>query len=177
MSWLNNDGLYVKFGKEEGASNRGGSISKDDKNVVEFYIDYTDALSATPTLVGTSAGAQGVVIPKNVRIEAVETVVITPFTSSGTIGSASLVLGTKRATDRSTEIDHDGFTTSSFVGSSFDAAGERVYLVPGTTGAGALIGAQSSSTYNGLVVASNAGHASHPFTAGRLKVRVFFFTV
>lgn len=176
MVWLNNDGLRVKFGKEEGATNRGGNISKDDKNVVEFDVLYTDALSATGAPIGTSGGAAGVIVPKGARIEAVETVVITPFTSSGTIGSATLVLGLKRTTDYSTDIDADAFTSTAFVGSLFDAAGERQYLVPGSTGAGSSIGT-TISTYNGVVTASNSAHASHPFTAGKLRVRVFYTNV
>jgi hypothetical protein len=175
MTWLNSDGLFVKFGKEEGATNRGGAISKSDKNMIEFYIEYTDALSATPAILANSGGSQGVIVPKNVTIEAVETLVVTPFTSSGTIGTATLVIGLDRSTDRSTDLDADAFTTTAFVGSLFDAAGERQYLVPGSTGAGSAIGG-TITTYNGVVVVSNSQHASHPFTAGKLKVRVFYFT-
>lgn len=175
MTWLNGDGLFVKFGKEEGATNRGGAISKSDKNVIEFDLVYTDATSATPAIVAGSGGSQGVIVPKNVRIEAVEILVTTPFTSSGTIGTSTLVLGLDRSTDRTTDLDADAFTTTSFVGGALDAAGERTYLVPGVTGAGSAIGG-TITTFNGVVVASNSQHASHPFTAGAAKVRIFYFT-
>lgn len=175
MSWMNNDGLYVKFGTEEASKNRGGEHNAlNGEHVIEFVLDYTDVQSATDALVdnlsGDATGTVGILVPKGMRIEAVETVVVTAFTSSGTIGSSTLLLGLIKASDRTTELDFNGFTTASFVGSSFDAAGERVYIVPGVTGAGALIG--TTITEDGYVSCSNSAHASHPYTAGKLLVRI-----
>lgn len=174
MSWTNNDGLYIKYGAEEVAVARGGEYSEGraGDSVHEFYINYTDALTATPTILGdlgTETGSFGVMLPKGFRIREVEVFTLQAFTSSGTIGSASLVLGLKRE-DRSTELDHDGLTTSSFVGSAFDATGETTTVRIGVTGVGALVGTTLAN--DGLIVVSNAGHASHPFTAGRAVVRV-----
>lgn len=179
MTWLNNDGLYVKFGSEEAARSRGG----DPKSIngiyfVETVLDYTEIQSATAAIVGvipfpanTPTGSVGIELPSGARIEAVETIAIAAFTSSGTIGTSTLVMGLIRE-DRSTAIDLAGFTTTAFVGSQFDAIGERTYIVPGVTGAGALIG--TSLTNNGYLVVANSQHASHPYTAGKLKVRIYF---
>lgn len=169
-TWTNNDGLFIKFDTAEAALARGGMRSDALGNhVIEFVVDYTDAASASATIIGNSAGAYGVHIPKNLFIEEIEFVVETAFTSSGTIGSSTLVLGLIRD-DRSTTYDVDGLTTTSFVAGVLDAAGEKTVLRVGGTGAGALIGTQLAN--NGYVVAANSAHASHPFTAGSVRVRV-----
>lgn len=177
MTWTNVDGLVVKFGKERGDESRGGEINSIGRHVIEFTIDYRDALSATDAVLGSSTinggpGTFGVVVPKGARIEALETVVSTPFTSSGTIGSSTLLIGTKKASDLSTQLDHDGFTTASFVGGVLDAAGERVYVTIGTTGAGAQIGTTLAEA--GVISVSNSAHASHPYTAGVLNCRLYY---
>ena len=178
MSWMNSDGLYVKFSKEEADVAKGGAVvTAGGLHVVEADIPYTELLSATNAIVGSvgNPGAFGIRVPEGARIQAVETLVTTAFTSSGTIGTSTLVLGLKKASDRSTELDHDGFLTTSFVGSKLDAVGERNYQEVGTTGSGALIGTTISET--GVLSASNSQHASHPYTAGVVKVRIYFFAV
>ena len=175
-TWMNNDGLFVKFGHAEGEVASGGEKEIDGNRVlIEVKIPYTELLSATDAIIGSVAnpGAMGVQLPEGLRIEAIETVVTTAFTSSGTIGSATLVLGAKKASDRSTELDHNGLLTASFTGGNLDAVGERTYIVPGSTGAGALIGTTISE--NGVLSASNSAHGSHPYTAGVLKVRIWGF--
>lgn len=178
-TWMNSDGLFVKFGAAEGDFIKGGHRKIDglNKHVCEFTIDWTDALSATSAVLGSASagtdGSFGVTMPKGARIEAVETLVESAFTSSGTIGTSTLVLGLKKASDRSTELDHDGFLTTAYVGSKLDAAGERSYQEVGTTGSGALIG--TTLAENGVITLSNSQHGSHPFTAGKLRVRIFYF--
>ena len=81
-------------------------------------------------------------------------------------------MGTKKMTDFSTEGDHDGFFTTSVVGSTIDAAGERVYYTRATTGAGAFFA--TAPTDNGVICVRNSAHASHPYTAGVLKVRIYY---
>lgn len=176
--WVNNDGLVVKFGSSEGDPLKGGVVkSFDNVYKSEFTIDHTDVLSATYSVLGsasgTTDGALGVTIPKGARIKAIEVLVQTAFTSSGTIGSSTLSIGLKQLADLSTEIDHDGFLTASFVGSALDAAGERSYVVPGSTGAGALIGTTIAA--NGVIAVANTAHATHPYTAGRAKVTVEWY--
>lgn len=175
MTWINADGLFVKFAKEEADNSPGGEVSNSSKHEVVFEIDYTDVQSATPTILGTvgTAGTYGVWVPKGARIEALETIVKTAFTSSGTIGSSNISIGTKKTSDFSTELDHDGLTTSAFVGGVFDAAGERTYVVPGVTGAGDDYG--TTTAENGVICVANAAHATNPLTAGRLLCRLFFY--
>lgn len=182
MTWMNTDGLFVKFGAEEAAVARGGEVSDVDRHEVEFLISYADVLSATDAILGSVktasdsvAGTFGVVIPEGARIERLETIAVAPFTSSGTIGSSTLLIGLKKASDRSTELDHNGFTTASFVGSLFDAAGETAAVIVGSTGAGALIG--TTLAESGVISVSNSAHASHPYTAGLLKVKLWYSLV
>ena len=173
MSWQNSDGLYVKFGNEEGKVAMGGEYNKLG-NIHEYVvtIDYSEALSATYAIVdgGSALGPQGVVIPEGLRVQEVEVFTQTAFTSSGTIGTSTFSVGLKKRSDRSTELDHDGFLTTSFVGSSIDAAGEMTVVRVGTTGAGALIGTTLSE--DGVIVVANSQHASHPFTAGKAIVKI-----
>lgn len=174
--WINSDGLAVKFGQDEADPVKGAEIlaGGNGVHVVQFDIDYTDVLSATASVlgsVGTSQdGAYGVMVPKGARIKALEVNVITAFQSSGTIGSSTLVIGTKKWSDFSTELDHDGFTTTSFVAGVLDGAGERTYVVPGVTGAGDDYG--TSLAEAGVICVANSAHASHPYTAGKARCRL-----
>ena len=177
-TWMNSDGLFIRYGTDESDQPRGAHMLDPGANghVLEFNINYTDALSATPAILGsasaTTDGALGVQLPKGAIIYAVETQATTAFTSSGTIGTSTLVIGTKKQSDRSTELDHDGITTTAWTGANIDAQGERVYLTKNGTGAGAHI--DNALSENGLIVVSNSQHGSHPFTAGVVRVRVFY---
>lgn len=177
MSWMNDDGLYVKFGAEEADRKAGGGLKRfGSLHELEIVIPYTELESATAAIVGSvgNSGARGVIIPKNARIEQVDIVVTTAFTSSGTIGSATFVSGLVQASDRSTAIDVDGFTTSSATGTALGLAtvGSKTELVVGSTGAGADIGTTIAA--NGVLVAANSAHATHPFTAGELRMRIYY---
>lgn len=169
--WVNDDGLAVKFDRDKAAKPAGGAISKSDKHLIEFEVGYAQALTATPTILDPDAGTYGVMVPEGLRIEAIEIIAETAFTSSGTIGSSTLLIGLKKWSDRTTELDHDGLTTASFVGGRLDAAGERTYVEIGSTGVGALVG--TTIAENGIIVVSNSAHATHPYTAGKALVRIF----
>lgn len=179
MSWTNSDGLYVRFGSEEAAIARGGEFKTTDqgRHVIEFTIDWKDCLSATAAILGSVAtvaapqtGTFGVLVPAGFVPEFMETVTAVAWTSSGTIGSADLEIGLKKASDRSTVYDADAFTTTSFVGSVFDAANETTIIKSGATGIGSAFGI--ALTENALVTVRNSAHASHPYTAGVLKCRL-----
>lgn len=172
MAWLNGDGLYVKFAKEEAALSPGGSFAYEaDKLCIQFDISYLDAQSTASVILGSRLGSEGVQVPDNFRAEALEILVRTPFTSSGTIATSTLVIGTVQQDDRTTAIDADGLTTTAFVGNRLDAAGERTYVEPGVTGAGDDYGV--TTTLNGLITVANSQHAAHPFTAGSAICRLF----
>lgn len=179
MAWVNSDGLIVKFDKELGAvSNAGEYHTQGANRVSEFVIDYKDMLTATPTTLGDLAGSPwygslGATLPQGARIEEIEVVVETAFTSSGTIGSATFVLGLKDL-DRSTEEDNDGFTAAAATGTVLGLAtvGTKTVIRKGSTGAGALVGANTPDA--GYLCVSNSAHASHPYTAGRAVVRIYW---
>lgn len=177
MSWQNSDGLYVKFGLEESKVAQGGEVNKfSDIHEYVVTVDYSEMLSATYAIIdgGSAVGPQGVVIPEGLRITEVEVFAQSAFTSSGTIGSATFSIGLKKRSDRSTELDHDGLLTASFVGSSIDAQGETSVIRIGSTGVGALVG--TTLTEDGVIVGANTAHGSHPYTAGKaiVKIRGYF---
>ena len=171
MVWTNSDSLHVRFGQETAQPAQGGEVvAYGNRHEFVFKINYTDLLSATAAIVdGPTAGALGVKIPKGLYVDEVEMIAEQAFTSSGTIGSSTLVMGLIRE-DRSTTYTANGFTTTAFVGSVFDAAGETTVLRVGSTGAGAFIGTALAN--DGYVVAANSQHGSHPFTAGKMIVKI-----
>ena len=183
MSWINNDGLYIKYGAEEVAIARGGEYVEAGRDVViEFAINGSDTRTLTSSLgatsvgilgeLGNESGAFGVVIPKGLRITEVMTFVETPFTASaGTVAAGSIVIGLKRE-DRSTELDHDGLLTSAFTGTvgGLATAGSTNVVRVGSTGAGALVGTTLAN--DGVVTVSNNTQGTNTYNAGRLIVRV-----
>lgn len=178
MSWQNNDGLYVKFGVEEGQVGKGGTYLVDGPlQITEFKFDYTDCVLASAILgtkdgpTGVTAGAAGILIPRGIRIETVEVVAETAFTSSGTIGSATLDIGLIR-NDRSTSYDDDGFVAA-LAFSALDTVGEKNVINKGSTGAGAFIGTTLANS--GWIVLNNDQHGSHPLTAGKGIVRIYHY--
>jgi hypothetical protein len=175
-TWTNADGLYIRYGADEADVASGGQYSTDGSlHEVEVQLAYTDFDSATYAMPHSSADAFGVVLPKGARVEEIETVVTTAFTSSGTIGTSTLGIGLKKASDRSTELDHDGFTTASFTGTEAGLAtvGTKKVIRVGSTGAGVLLG--TTLAENGVLVLSNTLHASHPHTAGAIRIRIRYY--
>ena len=179
MAWTNSDGLRVKFGAEEGSVAKGGEVmTMDNICSIHFNILAADMQSATAAILGsvggtTYNGSNGIQVPEGARILGLDVLTQTAFTSTGTIATASLQIGLKKWSDFSTELDHDGFATTSFVGDRMDAVGERTYIEVGTTGAGALIGTTLSE--DGVISVTAAGHATHPFAAGVLKCRLDYY--
>jgi hypothetical protein len=175
MVWNNNDGLFVKFGIEEGRVGKGGeySVEADGSRIYTFYVTSADVQSATPAILGSVAAANlgtwGVDLPKGLLIESVETIAETPVTTSGALGTLNLSVGLIRD-DRITAYAPTGLTAATFVGTSIDAQGEKTTLTAGSTGAGTLVGTILAN--NGVIVVANAGHATAPFTGGKVAVRV-----
>ena len=177
MTWMNSDALLVKFGTEEAASARGGEFGTTDqgRHVIEFTIDYLDAQSTSNLALGSVATTANPLTGSRVRIpegfipEFLETTAVVAFTSSGTIGTSTMVIGGLKASDE-TAYDVDGLTTTSFVGSVYDATNEKVLVQVGATGAGDDYGV--AYTENVVICVANSQHASHPYTAGVLKCRL-----
>lgn len=161
MAWVNNDGLRVKFGTEEGTSGKGGTLATPANGgvTVHEWVITATSLTTTPTIIDFDTR-----IGTGARIERVEVISETACTSGG---SATLDIGFKRASDFSTELDHNGLVAALAL-ASINVAGEVNLLTPGVTSAGALIGTDLANT--GVLVAS---YGTAAFTAGVLKVRVY----
>jgi hypothetical protein len=172
MGWYNADGLYVKFGTEEGAAGEVGNYKNPadgSQMVAELFI--ADMRVPGTATVGPGVPSSGgtvisynCVIPKNARIEKVELITQTAVTSGG---SATLDLGLKK-TDNSTELDYNGLLAALPI-ASFNAAGETYTAIIGATYVGALIGTTLSE--NGYLTI-NYGTAA--FTAGAIRIRIFY---
>jgi hypothetical protein len=159
MSWTNSDGLLVRFDHEKIVRTTGGEFpGAGSLREVVFKVDVAD-LTTTPTLIE----GEGIIFPRNSRVEEVEVVA---ETAAATITSVSF--GLKRL-DRSTELDHDGLVAALVV-ASINAAGEKNTLTPGSTSAGALIG--TTLAYPGLPVAYIAGSTGTGVLVVRAKLYV-----
>lgn len=163
-TWLNSDGLYVKFGTSEATVGAGGEFEDHFamKTVIEVLVPDLTKISAT---LGGTILDDNITVPKGARIEEIQVEVETAATSGG---SATFDFGLIR-TDRVTELDFNGFVAAAAV-ATLDTAGKRLTLINGTTAFGALIGTTLANP-GYLVVNSNTA----VFTAGALRLRVFYY--
>lgn len=157
QAWLDNDGLYHKYGPDKATPNVAGEY-RTNGALREVEVKITLTALAT----GSTILSDQVFIPAGVRIEEVEVVTTTAATSGG---SAVLNVGLIR-TDRSTAIDADGLIAAMAL-TTHDAAGEKTVLRVGSTGAGALIGTTTANV--GYLVAD---YDTAAYTAGVVVVRV-----
>lgn len=159
-TWLNDDGLYLKFGTAKTDVEVGGEYrTYGELREIEVTIDLTDLTSSAAIISDTTF------FPNGARIEEVEIVTQTAATSAG---SATLDIGLIQ-TDRSTAIDADGLIAA-LAKTAVDAAGEKNVVRVGSTGAGALLGTTTSKV--GYITA-NYGTAA--FTAGVIRVRIRYY--
>lgn len=162
QTWLNSDGLYIKFGQTEATRTNGGSYEDRHYGSVQIFEIEFDLTGITATA-GATILADNVVIPKNAQIEFAELLMEVAATSGG---SAALNVGLCRL-DRSTEIDFDGIIAAGAL-ATHNAIGSKVVYTKGSTAAGALIG-QSVGSNPGLVVAD---YDTAAYTAGRGVLRI-----
>lgn len=164
-TWTNDDGLHIKFGTSEGVSTHsaGEYNTLGPNRMVEVEIDLTE-LTQTEAILNDV-----VVLPAGAFIERVETIAEV----AGATGTA-IDVGLIRL-DRSTELDYNGLLAASPI-ANFNADGEYACFKVGATeptgltGTGALIGTTLSNA--GYISASMTDATA--FTAGRVKVRVWF---
>jgi len=166
MAYLDNTGLYRKYGTEKAVAGKGGEyVTTGGLREVELKIDLT-TLTATETIL-----ADNIVIPEGVRIVDVETIT----TTAAATGTA-IDVGLIKASDRTTEIDYDGLLAAAPT-ANMSSAGERsVYQVAvtvptGLTGTGALIG--TTTAYAGHVSASRTDATA--FTAGVIVLKIRYY--
>lgn len=178
MSQVNKDGLFLRFGIEESASSKGGTYSTlGPLEVTEYKVDASDIQSATTTAatrLGAVTNNVGIQLPKGAVIEKIQFVVETAFTSSGTLASATLVLGMV-ADDFTTVTSTNGLTTASLLASALtlQTQGFEFDVKVGTTGAGTFLGAPLAAS--GYPAISNSTHGSNPLAAGKLAIRFFWY--
>ena len=166
MAWKNADGLYIKFGTEEGQLGAGGAYAYPEEgqdHVVDVEIDLTKLSTSTQTILDDN-----VRIPKGYVVKKVQLYVTAAATSGG---SATLDVGLVRA-DRTTEQDHDGLAAAVAL-TAVNAAGKQVDLGVGSTGAGALVGTTLPAAAASSYLVAKAGTAV--FTGGKVRVRVSLF--
>lgn len=162
--WLNNDGLLWKYGTAEATKQITGEYNVlGPRHMVEVTVD----LDSLPTVASGDEQIQSdsVTIPNGAFIEEVE-VLVTEETA-GT--NANLDLGLVDQ-DRSTEIDFNGLLAAADAFNGGTDLGTITRYTVGTTEVGALVGTKLTNT--GLITASAE---TADFTAGVLKVRVFYY--
>jgi hypothetical protein len=156
-SWRNADGLIVYFGPTEGTPGNGGEYrSLGPNRVQESIVDLTQLTSSAVYL------DQHFEIPKNAFIEQVVVEVLVAATSGG---SATLNVGLK-GSDQSTNVSDTALVNAAAL-ATINAAGDKLTLVTGATGAGSSIGTALAA--NGLVTVK---YGTAAFTAGRILIRV-----
>lgn len=153
-TWLNSDGLYLKYGTTKTTANSGGDyLSYGETREIEIIIDLT-TLTTTPVIQNDTLffGAGYV-------IESVETVADVAATG-GTSVSVGLM-----AADRSSVISNTAFLAAAVI-ADHDGLGEKKIYTAGVATAGAYVGTVSATT--GYITALAAG----TYTLGKLRVRI-----
>jgi hypothetical protein len=162
-TWFNQDGLFIRYGQKEVEPQKTGvfgTAADGGTHVVETKLDLT-ALTSTHAIID-----EGVYIPKNYILERVEIVTEVAATSGG---SATLTIGTRRNSDRTTDVDVAG-VVSALALTAMDAVGETTVLRQGSTSAGTKVGAVLSADHvTKLVARANVAD----FTAGKVTVRMY----
>lgn len=167
-TWNNSDGLYIKYGTDEGVSSHTAGeylTYNSGEQVVEIVIDATK-LTTTETIL-----SDVVIIPANAHITWVETVAVVAL-ATGTAIDLGLI-----ARNRSTEIDYDGLLAAFPTAEGAQIGETRRYYethtVPASmTGTGALVGQELTTAGGGYISASRTDATA--FTAGKLKVRIAY---
>lgn len=157
MGWYNSDGLYVKFGTEEGQVATLGEVRTAGVNrETVITLDLT-TLASTDTILDYAT-----FLPKDAFIESV---VIETLVSATSGGSATLSVGLYKS-DTTTEISATALVAAATL-AAIGNAGTRQILTLGSTGAGAKIG--STPGFPALI---SAKYATAAFTAGKVSIRV-----
>ena len=154
MSWLNDDGLFVKFGTEKPAVDGAGENTTDgDIRTIAVEIGFAE-MGAT----GTTILSDGVSIPSGVFLESATFTVTTAFVGA----TATLGFGTID-TDRSTVHDVDGIDAAIAI-TAIDAIGDTIACD------GALIGTVLSNS-TPMLLTSTVATAALTAGAGQLVIK------
>lgn len=160
-TWMNNDGLYIKYGTDEATAGKAGAFGdvESGQHVIEVNIPDVTVLSTSETYILDD----NTFVPAGMFVQKVEVIATTALTGA----NALLCIGLIRR-DRSTAYDADGFVIDAPV-ADFAAAGNIVTYTQGSDEHGALIGTTLANS--GYLVAFEGD--ANAFTAGALKIRVY----
>ena len=148
-TWLNDDGLTIKYGTTQVDSVKTGEYRHDGPTRVwEIEFDTADVTSSNQIM------SYNQLIPSGSLIEKVDILVYEAFA-----GGTSVDVGLVRD-DTTTELDYDGFVDAEVTA--------NLTLGATVSGAGALV--NTKLTQDGLPTVNLTG----TFTAGKAKVRVYF---
>lgn len=171
-TWLNSDGLYVKFGKTEGVSRTQGGFVCDYGPFHDIWLN----LELTQLTEAEEIQNDVIVIPANSLILQVETITVTAAATGAAI-DVGLIANTRiTTTDLNgsvTDADPDGLlaahpiTAMSEVG-EYNSFWTQTEIPASVVGSGALIG--NTMTVPTMITASRT--TSTAFTAGRVLLHV-----
>lgn len=154
MAWMNNDGLYIKYGTELAVPTIAGDYCMPgEMREQEFTINLAN-LTSTATII-----ADTTFFPAGMFIEEV-----TVDSEVSATGGTSLSVGLMNL-DRSTTISDTEFLSAAPIADHTTAGQKKIYTV-GVSGVG--VGVGSTAANPGYVTAKAAG----TYTAGRVKVRI-----
>ena len=157
MGWYNNDGLYVKFGQEEGQVGVLGEVRTASVNrELVLTLDLT-TLASTDTILDYTT-----FLPKDAFIESV---VIETLANATSGGSATLSVGLYKS-DTTTAISATALVAAATV-ASLGNAGTSATLTLGSTYAGAKIGSTP-----GFPALLSAKYDTAAFTGGTVSIRI-----
>jgi hypothetical protein len=156
MVWVNPDGLRVLFPGDDRIVHGGEYPGAGTLRIVEVEFDFAN--------VGTSATVldYNIIVPSNSRIQEVVLIAETAATAA-----TSFDFGLFRL-DGTTELDHDGLINDVLL-ASLNVNGEQNTYTPGSSGAGALVGA--TTTRAGLFSGTRTGTAG--VGHGILQVKLY----
>jgi hypothetical protein len=165
MAYMDNTGLYRKYGTEKSTANIGGEFKTwTNYREVQLRIDLT-TLTQTETILSDTT-----FLPKGADIFAIETMAIT-----GAATGTAIDVGMIKA-DRTTEYDYDGLLAAAPTANMNTDGETSVYkqavTVPtGLTGTGAKIGVPLTET----VYISASRTDGTAFTAGDILLTIKYF--
>lgn len=161
-TWLNNDGLYRKFGPLKVVPGTGGEYrTLGDWREIELLITMA-TLTTTPVI-----QSDEVFYPLGMRLQEVEV-----YTETAAVGGTSFSVGLM-STDRAT-VTGNGLSNTYFLSAvviaDHNATGEKtIYTAPAAGNLGT--GVATPSTVPGYITALAAG----TYSAGVLKVRIRYY--
>ena len=164
--WTNSDGLVIQLGITEAALGKGGSYEDFNRGslVTEFVVNFGDV----PALGSVVALDQNVVLPSGYVLNEIEIMAETAVTSGG---AATIDFGLQRL-DRVTELDYNGIVAALAI-TSLNAAGKRVVIQNGSTGAGALFNGAATSFPGVFTINWNVA----ALTAGKIRIKLAAYRV